>query len=607
MKKPEVVFFFGDPVVRGSGYQLTQWIQPLQRLSSAHPVTIVLGDSGFLSKIPPHSGVQVVVCETGSELDEFFVLNRPAVILYPNQYYRNFKALSYSDALHVFVSHGESDKQYMSERGLTAFDFLFLAGEVAKQRVERDIPEYPADRIRLIGRPQLLDEVVVPSDIPPTSRKKTVLYAPTWEGGKPFNRYGSVYSHGVTLVEQILDDPQLRLIYRPHPFTGNIVPEWGNAHRSILGKIREANNRDATANHFHDKSVFGWQLGFADLMISDVSAVAYDWLATGKPIILTRPAEREAVLPSIGIFAEFDLLDANQAPEIRKIIGDALHSGDLQDRVGRWSKKYYSPTLNPETGHEVFVDEISALIKLVRESRTVSEERVAHRRPLTTTGVPAHLVGLPGAVVRWLGKKTRFVIRTFIPERTRSKLTTKVVARSYRILQDVANSGKPLVIAEGPGSTIRAVREASLLFGPPRDSQPLMSMPIIAIASLHSYFLAQLVIRLGGRKNLSREEIVYLRTAESIKRAIIALRPRHVFYNQLSPRNHFGFRNFATQHVLLWPERFGESPNHNLLPYDIVVSDSPRFIQDAQQKVFWVVESTLMSSDQFISVATKQL
>jgi hypothetical protein len=31
-------------------------------------------------------------------------------------------------------------------------------------------------------------------------------------------------------------------------------------------------------------------------MISDISAIAYDWLSTGNPILLTKPVEKKAVV-----------------------------------------------------------------------------------------------------------------------------------------------------------------------------------------------------------------------------------------------------------------------------------------------------------------------
>ena len=42
--------------------------------------------------------------------------------------------------------------------------------------------------------------------------------------------------------------------------------------------------------HLVDSGGYGWQWDFADACITDVSAVAYDWLATGKPLLITEPA-----------------------------------------------------------------------------------------------------------------------------------------------------------------------------------------------------------------------------------------------------------------------------------------------------------------------------
>ena len=42
--------------------------------------------------------------------------------------------------------------------------------------------------------------------------------------------------------------------------------------------------------HLIDHDGYGWQWDFADACITDISAVAYDWLATGKPLVITEPA-----------------------------------------------------------------------------------------------------------------------------------------------------------------------------------------------------------------------------------------------------------------------------------------------------------------------------
>ena len=56
----------------------------------------------------------------------------------------------------------------------------------------------------------------------------------------------------------------------------------------------------------------------------DISAVAYDWLATGKPLLVTRPAEPRAQLPESGLVRELPLLDAADAGRAPEIIDAAV-------------------------------------------------------------------------------------------------------------------------------------------------------------------------------------------------------------------------------------------------------------------------------------------
>ena len=98
-----------------------------------------------------------------------------------------------------------------------------------------------------------------------------------------------------------------RVIYRPHPRTGIVLRETAAAHAEIVKVLREANHADPTAGHVIDlEGGFGWQLGASDVAVMDISAVAYDWLATAKPLLVTRPAEPRAQLPESGLVREID-------------------------------------------------------------------------------------------------------------------------------------------------------------------------------------------------------------------------------------------------------------------------------------------------------------
>ena len=112
-----------------------------------------------------------------------------------------------------------------------------------------------------------------------------VLYAPTTEGDVPSMRYSSVASHGVALVRSLVADSAPGVIYRPPPRLGLTVPAYRAAHEEIAGLLRDANAADAGAQHLVDTTgPFGWQVDAADVCVTDISAVAYDWLATAKPL-----------------------------------------------------------------------------------------------------------------------------------------------------------------------------------------------------------------------------------------------------------------------------------------------------------------------------------
>ena len=101
-------------------------------------------------------------------------------------------------------------------------------------------------------------------------------------------------------MRSLLATGRHRVVYRPHPRTGLSVA----AYRRPTGDRRAhraANRADAGAGHVVDiQGPFGWQVDAPTSCVIDVSAVAYDWLATGKPLVITRPAEPRAVLPGSG-------------------------------------------------------------------------------------------------------------------------------------------------------------------------------------------------------------------------------------------------------------------------------------------------------------------
>ena len=56
---------------------------------------------------------------------------------------------------------------------------------------------------------------------PPPSQIKIVLYAPTWEGFYQEVNYTSVNEYGVAMIEALLSQEGIHVIFKPHPFTGS--------------------------------------------------------------------------------------------------------------------------------------------------------------------------------------------------------------------------------------------------------------------------------------------------------------------------------------------------------------------------------------------------
>ena len=151
-----------------------------------------------------------------------------------------------------------------------------------------------------------------------------MLYAPTWEGDRASIRYGSLVSHGGAIIAALRADPRVRIIYRPHPRLGRASA----AHAAADARIRAALAADGD-RHLIDTGPYGWQWRFADHCITDVSAVAYDWLATGKPLVITEPAAG-AYRPPSRLLEALPLLPAHRAGDVEALLpAPSLELADL--------------------------------------------------------------------------------------------------------------------------------------------------------------------------------------------------------------------------------------------------------------------------------------
>ncbi len=74
-------------------------------------------------------------------------------VVYVNNGWTNFQALSFQRAVHVHVNHGESDKICMVSNQAKAYDKVFVAGQAAVDRHRAAIAWFDSSHLVRVGRP----------------------------------------------------------------------------------------------------------------------------------------------------------------------------------------------------------------------------------------------------------------------------------------------------------------------------------------------------------------------------------------------------------------------------------------------------------------------
>lgn len=325
-------------------YQMRQWYAPLQELSKRLPVLVLARNAAGALQLTRESGLDIAFVPKVTDIERTIEQQRLDVILYVNQNTRNFQMMRYGHRWHVFVNHGESDKMYMTSNQHKAYDVALVAGDAARARLSKALWDYDVERRTIpIGRPQT-DHLEGRPPFEPDERT-VVFYAPTWEGDRPAACYGSVATHGEALVRGLLGTGRHRVVYRPHPRSGVVDPEFGAANERIIAMLGEANAQDPEAQHVYDDSpALGWQLRLPDVAICDISAMVYDRLATGRPLMVTRPTAPEASVDEGGYLSVCEWLDAAETGGIVEVLDRVIGDDEARARLGTWSQHYFGDT-----------------------------------------------------------------------------------------------------------------------------------------------------------------------------------------------------------------------------------------------------------------------
>ena len=322
-------------------FQLEQWRRPLEHLARTRPTFVVVDQPDTGRALLARTTLPVSFAQGSGALERLVVEHDVRVVLYVNQVERNFRMLRFAEPVHVQLGHGESDKAYSVSNQHKAYDLTFVGGPAGRDRLAEALRGFDAtERTVQVGRPQLDHAYAGAPDWADDGRPR-VLYAPTWEGDRPSVAYGSLVSHGVAVVQALVADPDVRVVYRPHPRTGLVSARHAAADRAVREVLARHDDRRG-GRHLIDSGPYGWQWAFADACVTDLSSVAYDWLATGKPLVVTEPVAGDAYRPASRLLDELALLPASEAGSVLGVLRErGLGRGGETDPLLRELAAYY--------------------------------------------------------------------------------------------------------------------------------------------------------------------------------------------------------------------------------------------------------------------------
>lgn len=314
----DIALYFADQPAKL--YQLTQWLPIFEQRSDLTTIVVARNIESYL-ELQKITTLQVLLVPLYEDLMALYDRASFHAVIYVNNAWTNFQSLSFQQAVHIHVNHGESDKICMVSNQAKAYDKVFVAGQAAIDRHRATIAWFDLSHLVPVGRPQL--DLDAKNPLPHTALQ-TITYAPTWEGEDEANNYTSVDLYGVEIVTAALAVPGARFVYKPHPrVIDSADSNVRSRHKEIVELIKNAGGEH---RYLPRGDILG-VLPETDLLIADVSSVTLDhlYLAPAAPIIVTdRRSNRDLLHSDSPVVSACEVIDMNSVSNISKLITSEL-------------------------------------------------------------------------------------------------------------------------------------------------------------------------------------------------------------------------------------------------------------------------------------------
>jgi hypothetical protein len=270
----------------GVRYQLGMWLPYLERLNK--PYVVITRNPATVPEIAKLTKAPILVPRTDKKMSDHLdsmVVPSMKAAFYVQGSAANATFQRYR-MTHVWLNHGDSDKQANYHPRHASYSKLFVSGQQGVDRYAAHGIEVPPGRFEIVGRPQIESIMVRDQPLPPGT-PRTVLYAPTWKGGRPSTNYSSL-PNGLAMIKAVLERGSA-VIFRPHPLSYNDRADAARikAIHELLAADRTASGRQHVWGKQAEKE---WDVpacfNASDALITDVSSIASDYLASGKPFAM---------------------------------------------------------------------------------------------------------------------------------------------------------------------------------------------------------------------------------------------------------------------------------------------------------------------------------
>ena len=334
----DIALYFADQPEKL--YQLLQWLPVFENHTELRTIVVVRNLESY-NELRTRTSLHALLVPNYETLMALYDRADFHAVIYVNNGWTNFQSLSFQQAVHIHVNHGESDKICMVSNQAKAYDKVFVAGQAAIDRHAAAIAWFDPSHLVSVGRPQLDLDIASPLS---ESELTTITYAPTWEGEDEVNNYTSVDLYGPQIVQAALAIPHARLVYKPHPrVVESADPLVRTNHKKIVNLISQAG---APHVYLPNANILGI-LPETDLLIADVSSVTLDflYLRPQSPILLTdrrsNPAQLLADSPMSAVCA---VIDQTSISHIGELISTNLGIDTRRDDRARMRSYYFGDT-----------------------------------------------------------------------------------------------------------------------------------------------------------------------------------------------------------------------------------------------------------------------